>query len=201
MSKKGKIEQLKNMEEELKNFEESPLYQYRIENNSKPVMGEGNENAEIMFIGEAPGKKEAETGRPFCGASGKMLDSLLESVGIKRVEVYITNIVKDRPQENRDPTKEEIETYSHFLDEQIEIIQPKIIATLGRFSMNYVMRRYGLGKELDAISKMHGKSFDVKFSYGKVKIIPLYHPAAALYNGGLRKTLEKDFKILKNVSR
>jgi len=149
-----------------------------------------------MFIGEAPGKKESQTGRPFCGASGKMLDVLLESVGLKREDVYITNIVKDRPPENRDPSKEEIEMYSSFLDRQIKIIQPKIIATLGRFSMNYIMRHFGLEDEIEIISKAHGKSYEAKFSYGKVKIIPLYHPAVALYNGGMRKVLKKDFKIL-----
>ena len=161
------------------------------------MLGEGNHNAKIMFIGEAPGKKEAQTGRPFCGTSGKVLDSLLESVGINREDVYITNIVKDRPQDNRDPSKEEIELYSHFLDGQIEIIQPKIIATLGRFSMNYIMSRYGLGEKIEPISEAHGKSYKTKFSYGKVKIIPLYHPAAAMYNGSLRETLKKDFKVLK----
>ena len=194
----NKPEQLEGVKNKLLNFKKSPLYKYRVENDFLPVLGEGNCNAKIMFIGEAPGKKEAQTGKPFCGASGKMLDNLLESVGISREDVYITNIVKDRPQDNRDPSKKEIELYSHFLDDQIEIIQPKIIATLGRFSMEYIMKRYGLEKEIEPISKAHGKSYQTKFSYGKVKIIPLYHPAAALYNGGLRETLKKDFKILKN---
>ncbi len=193
----NKLEQLKELGTKLLNFKKSPLYKYRVENNFLPVLGEGNCDAKIMFIGEAPGKKEAQTGKPFCGASGKMLDSLLESVGIDREGVYITNIVKDRPQDNRDPSKEEIELYSSFLDEQIEIIQPKIIATLGRFSMEYIMRRYGLEEKIEPISNAHGKSYQTKFSYGKVKIIPLYHPAAALYNGSLRETLKKDFKILK----
>ncbi|MBU1557604.1 uracil-DNA glycosylase [Patescibacteria group bacterium] len=192
-----KKEQLERLEKKLLNFKKSPLYQYRVENGFLPVLGEGDFQAKIMFIGEAPGKKEAQTGKPFCGASGKMLDSLLESVKISRKNVYITNIVKDRPQDNRDPSKEEIELYSHFLDEQIEIIQPKIIATLGRFSMGYIMTHYGLEKEIEPISDAHGKSYETKFSYGKVKIIPLYHPAAAMYNGGLRETLKEDFKILK----
>lgn len=187
----------KKIYSDLLGFKKSPLYKYRVKNNFLPVLGEGNLNAEIIFIGEAPGKKEAQTGKPFCGASGKMLDSLLESVGISREDVYITNIVKDRPQDNRDPSKEEIKLYGTFLDRQIEIIQPKIIVTLGRFSMEYIMKHFGLENQIEPISQAHGKSYKTKFSYGKVKIIPLYHPAVALYNGGIRKTLLKDFKILK----
>jgi len=187
---------LAEMEREIILLKKSPLYKYRIENNFSPVIGEGDVDAKIMFIGEAPGKKEAQTGKPFCGASGKMLDNLFDSIKIDRKDVYITNIVKDRPQDNRDPSKEEIKLYSHFLDRQIEIIQPKIIVTLGRFSMEYIMKHFGLGKKLEPISKAHGKSYKVKFSYGLVKIIPLYHPAVALYNGSLRETLKKDFQML-----
>jgi DNA polymerase len=193
----NKVKQMEQIEGELFNFKKSPLYKYRTENNFLPVVGEGSLDAKIIFIGEAPGKKEAQTGKPFCGASGKMLDSLLESVGIKREDVYITNIVKDRPQDNRDPSQEEIKLYGPFLDKQIEIIQPKIIATLGRFSFGYIMQHFGLGDEIEPISKAHGKSYETKFLYGKVKIIPLYHPAVALYNGGMRETLKKDFKVLK----
>lgn len=193
----NKVLRMKKIEDELINFKESPLYQYRVENKFFPVIGEGSADAKIMFIGEAPGKKEALTGRPFCGASGKLLDSLLESVEIKREDVYITNIVKDRPQDNRDPSKEEIKLYGHFLDKQIEIIQPKIIATLGRFSFLYVMKHFGLEEKIEPIGQAHGKSYEANLSYGTVKIIPLYHPAVALYNGGMRETLKNDFKILR----
>ena len=99
-----------------------------------------------MFVGEAPGKNEAKTGRPFCGAAGKILDNLLAHAGIERKNVYITNIVKDRPQQNRDPLPGEIKIYGPFLDRQIDIIQPKVIATLGRYSMDYIMRKFGLGR-------------------------------------------------------
>ncbi len=190
-----KIKLMEKIERELTDFKQSPLYKYRTENKFFPVVGEGNLNAKIMFIGEAPGKKEAQTGKPFCGASGKFLDSMLVSVNLKREDVYITNIVKDRPEDNRDPSAEEIKLYGPFLDRQIEIIQPKIIATLGRFSFEYVMRNFGLENQIEPISKAHGKSY----AYGKVKIIPLYHPAVALYNGGMRKTLLDDFKILKKI--
>lgn len=165
-----------------------------------PVIGEGSHTAEIMFVGEAPGKSEALQGRPFCGASGKFLDVMLESINLLRKDVYITNIVKDRPTDNRDPYPEEIEAYATFLDRQIEIIKPKIIATLGRFSMAYIMNKFGLEQELQTISKIHGKVFKAKSPWGKeISIIPLYHPAVALYNGSNRATLLEDFKVLKTV--
>ncbi|MBI2064590.1 MAG: uracil-DNA glycosylase [Candidatus Yanofskybacteria bacterium] len=176
-----------------------PLYKERIKNSVFPVIGEGDHYAKIMFVGEAPGKNEAATGRPFCGASGKVLDKLLESVGILRKDVYVTNIVKDRPPMNRDPFPHEIEAYAPYLDQQIKIIKPETIATLGRFSMDYIMKKFGLENNLKSISQMHGKIFDAKIATsGTVKIIPLYHPAVAVYNGGMKDALTKDFQILKN---
>jgi DNA polymerase len=163
------------------------------------VIGEGSHDAKILFIGEAPGKNEALTGRPFCGASGKLLDTLLDSVGIHRADVYIGNIVKDRPPENRDPLPSEIELYAPFLDRQIDIIQPKVIATLGRFSMEYIMRKFGLTAQLESISRAHGKAYQAVASYGPITIIPLYHPAAAIYNQSLKATLAEDFKVLRTL--
>jgi uracil-DNA glycosylase family 4 len=193
-------EKLKKIRDEIVAMKDSPLYTYRIENKFMPVIGEGSHFADIMFIGEAPGKNEAMQGRPFVGSSGKFLNELLEGAGIKREDVYITNIVKDRPPENRDPTPTEIVAYGPFLDEQINIIQPKVIATLGRFSMNYIMQKFGLDLEIEPISKAHGKSYEASASYGKVKIIPLYHPAVALYNGSMREVLKKDFEIVKKYA-
>jgi DNA polymerase len=192
-------ELMKQIRDEVVALKDSPLAAERIKNKVFPVIGEGDHHAKIMFVGEAPGKNEAETGRPFCGASGRILDELLASVGIDRNSVYVTNIVKDRPTNNRDPLPSEIEQYAPFLDRQIDIIQPKIIATLGRFSMEYVMRRLGLGFELEPISRIHGKLFEAKTSYGTVKIIPFYHPAVALYNGSTKGALMEDFQVLKNV--
>ena len=192
-----KFDEMKKIRDELFAFKESPLFGYRTSNKYFPVVGEGSHDATIMFVGEAPGKTEAKTGKPFCGAAGKFLSFLLGTIGLSREKVYITNVVKDRPQENRDPTPEEIALYGPFLDRQIEIIQPKIIATLGRHSMDYVMRKFGLGLELEPISKIHGKVFEAKASYGPVSIITLYHPAAALYNGSMRTVLQKDFEVLK----
>lgn len=188
-------ELLKKIKDDVVALKNSPLYKYRV----KPVIGEGDHFAKIMFIGEAPGKNESETGRPFCGAAGRILDELLNFVGLKREEVYITNIVKDRPPENRDPLPEEISLYAPFLDRQIDIIQPKIIATLGRFSMVYIMDRFGLQDQLKNISQMHGKVFEASASYGKLNIVPLFHPAVALYNGSTKDTLKEDFKVLKNL--
>ncbi|MFZ2620916.1 MAG: uracil-DNA glycosylase [Minisyncoccia bacterium] len=192
-----RFEMMKQIRDDLLHFKESPLYEYRIKNKYFPVVGEGSHTAHIMFIGEAPGKNEAETGRPFCGRSGKVLDEMLESISLNRSDVYITNIVKDRPEENRDPTEAEIQLYVLFLKRQIDIIQPKVIATLGRFSMKYIMTHFGLVSNLDTISALHGKEFIAKTDYGPITIIPLYHPAVALYDGSNKQTLINDFQILK----
>ena len=190
---------LKQIKDEVVALKSSPLYAEREKNKVFPVIGEGDHFSKIMFVGEAPGRNEAKTGRPFCGAAGKILDELLASISIPRTDVYVTNIVKDRPPFNRDPLPEEIEAYGPFLDRQIEIIQPKYIATLGRFSMDYIMKKFDLDFELEPISKIHGKIFDAKTSYGEIKINPLYHPAVAIYNNKTKDTLLEDFKVLKNL--
>lgn len=172
----------------------------RRKNKTFPVIGEGSHNAKIMFIGEAPGKNEAQTGRPFCGASGKILDELLESISFDRKKVYVTNIVKDRPPSNRDPRPDEIEFYSPFLDRQIKIIKPKAIATLGRFSMEYIMKKFSLESQLGSIGQMHGREFDAETDFGVIKIVPLYHPAVALYNRSQLDILKKDFEVLKCIT-
>jgi uracil-DNA glycosylase len=197
-NKEERKELMRQIKDEVVALKNSPLYQFRIENKNLPVIGEGSHFAKIMFIGEAPGRNEAKTGRPFCGAAGKILDQLLECAGIKREEIYITNIVKDRPPQNRDPLPEEIEIYGPFLDRQIEIIQPQVIATLGRYAMGYVMTKLGLELELEPISKMHGRVFDATTSYDPIKVVPLYHPAVAVYNSHTLDSLKKDFEILKS---
>jgi len=169
-----------------------PLYRQ----GTHPVFGEGSLNAKIMFIGEAPGYYESISGHPFCGAAGKVLDELLDSVGIKREEVYITNLVKLRPPENRDPKMEEIKAFAPYLDKQIKIINPKVICTLGNYSTAFIFEKYGLKDKLQGISKIHGKVFEVGNLFDSLKIIPLYHPAVATYNPNMKKILKKDFKIL-----
>lgn len=188
------VEKIRNELLEMK----GALADERRANGVHPVVGEGNLSAKIMFVGEAPGKNEAAKAKPFCGASGKFLDVMLASINLDRKDVYITNIVNDRPTENRDPTPEEIKTYSIFLDRQIEIIKPKVIATLGRISMAHIMNKFGLGAELQTISKIHAKPFKVGAPWGgTLTIVPLYHPAVALYKGSNRAILLEDFKVLK----
>jgi DNA polymerase len=156
------------------------------------VMGDGNIDADVVFIGEAPGKNEDEQGLPFVGAAGKFLNEMLETAGMKRADVYITNIVKYRPPGNRDPLPEEKEAFWPFLMRQLEIIRPKIIATLGRHSMEYFLPGA-------RISEIHGQPKRINLGNQTVIILPLFHPAAALYNGAMRETLIDDFAKLPGV--
>lgn len=192
-----RTEQLRKIRDEVVALEASPLYAERIKNGTHPVIGEGSHYARVMLVGEAPGRNEAATGRPFVGAAGKILDELLASAGISRTDVYITNIVKDRPPFNRDPLPDEIAVYAPFLDRQIDIIRPEIIVTLGRYAMGYIMERLGCGDQLQPISKMHGMVVEAQASYGPIKIIPLYHPAVAVYNASSKDTLKADIQVLR----
>ncbi len=156
------------------------------------VFGEGNPDSPIYFIGEAPGYWEDQKGRPFVGVAGKLLDELIKSIGLKREDVYISNIVRFRPPENRDPSPEEIAAFAPFVDKEIEIINPKIIVTLGRFSMNKFLP--------DAkISRVHGQVKKVNWNGKIVTVIPMYHPAAALRADAVMKQLKGDFKIIKKT--
>lgn len=156
------------------------------------VMGDGNPNADIVFIGEAPGKKEDETGQPFVGAAGKFLNEMLATVGLDRSDIYITNIVKYRPPGNRDPSRAEKAAFWPYLLRQLQIIQPKVVVTLGRHSMNYFLPDAVIGE-------VHGQAQRVVIDGLELTVLPLYHPAAALYNGGLRQTLLDDFAILSEI--
>jgi len=156
------------------------------------VMGDGNINADIVLIGEAPGKQEDLSGLPFMGAAGKFLNEMLASVGIDRNDVYITNIVKYRPPNNRDPLPEEKSVFWPYLVRQLDVIKPEIVVTLGRHSMEYFLPE-------QKISAIHGQPKRIKFGEGKLIIVPLYHPAAALYNGSMRTTLIEDFKKLPKI--
>lgn len=157
------------------------------------VFGDGNPNADIVFIGEAPGKNEDLLGKPFVGAAGKFLDEMLASIGLERKDIYITNIVKYRPPNNRDPLPSEKEEFLPYLESQLEVIQPKLTVTLGRHSLNCFL------PDLQ-ISACHGQPK----RYKNQVYLPLFHPAAALYNGGMRQTLIDDFAriplILKKIN-
>ena len=155
MDSQEKEKLLEEVKKQVLACKQCPLYLTR----TNPVFGEGNIESKIMFIGEAPGVNEDKQGVPFCGAAGKILDELLASVGIKRNDVYITNILKCRPPENRDPKPEEISVCTPYLEKQIEIINPRVICSLGRYSMKFIFEKYGLKEKLEPISKIHGKVF------------------------------------------
>ena len=181
---------------QVRDLERSPLYEYRQENGYEPVVGEGNVCSAVMFIGEAPGEQEAKTGRPFVGSAGQVLDRLLQSVGIEREDVYITNVVKDRPPGNRDPTAEEVDLYSPFLWRQVEILEPRVIVTLGRFAMDFVLKHLQMAEQGSKISDLHGTLLKARASYGQVMVLPLYHPAVVFYRPGREQVLKRDFQAL-----
>ena len=157
------------------------------------VFGDGNPDGDVVFIGEAPGKNEDLQGKPFVGAAGKFLNEMLEMIGLKREDIYITNIVKYRPPNNRDPLPEEKKAFLPYLQSQLEVLAPKVVVTLGRHSTNCFL------PDLQ-ISQAHGHPKRVKLALKKdskdvldIVILPLFHPAAALYNGSMRQTLMDDF--------
>lgn len=150
------------------------------------VFGDGNPDADVVFIGEAPGKNEDIQGLPFVGAAGKFLNEMLEMIGMQRADIYITNIVKYRPPNNRDPLPDEKKAFWPYLVRQLDVIQPKIVVTLGRHSMEYFLPE-------QRISAIHGEPKRITLGEQKQVVLPLFHPAAALYNGGMRQTLIDDF--------
>ncbi len=188
---------LKQLRIELIGATASPLYQHRTENGCFPVLGEGNPDAAILFIGEAPGKTEAQQGRPFIGPSGAVLDELLGSIHLQRSDVYLTNLVLDEPPEKRDPLPHEIAFYEPFVDRIIDTIQPVVLVTLGRFAMQYVLKKLNLPEKNALISKVHGKLIRAQLPYGEIYVVPLFHPAMVLYNPSQKETLRKDFEKLK----
>ncbi len=166
------------------------------------VFGSGFEDSKVVFIGEAPGKNEDLQGEPFVGAAGKFLNEMLDSANLKREDVYITNIVKYRPPNNRDPLPEEKKQFWPYLLKQIEIIKPKVVVTLGRHSGQAFLPSLRISADHGSprnirenyTDKITGKLVELKFT-----ILPLYHPAAALYNGGLRQTLVEDFQVVRKL--
>lgn len=156
------------------------------------VFGEGDPDAQIYYLGEAPGFHEDRLGRPFVGQAGKLLDYLLKSIDLAREEVYISNVVRFRPPENRDPEFAEIAAFQLYVDREIEIIRPKVIVTLGRFSM---------GKFLpgEKISNIHGKTRKIEWHEMRLTIVPMYHPAAALRAGDIMRAVREDFQIIPEV--
>jgi uracil-DNA glycosylase len=183
MDLEEKTSELKEIEREVAKCQKCALYKTR----QNTVPGEGNPESNIMFVGEAPGSREDFEGRPFCGPAGKFLDQLLDSIGLRRDDVFIANTLKCRPPNNRDPELAEKELCRKYLEEQIRVISPKIIVTLGRHSTETFLP--GIG----GISKLRAKLY--RRPTGKY-FFPLYHPAAALHNGDMRQTLLDDFAKL-----
>jgi DNA polymerase len=161
-------------------------------NRKNPVLGEGSLKPKVFFIGEAPGKNEDIKGRPFVGSAGKIFDKLLKSIDLKREDIYITNVVKCHPPGNRKPTKEEIEKCSRYLEKQISLIKPRIIATLGNVALQWICKKFEI--KLESISSVHGKIVEIKTDYDKVYFIPLYHPAFAVYNPNMINVLLRDMR-------
>jgi DNA polymerase len=163
------------------------------------VMGKGSAEAEIMFIGEAPGRNEDEQGMPFVGAAGKNLDKLLNEVGLSLGDVYIANILKYRPPENRNPTSEEIKAHTPWLIEQIKVIKPKVICTLGNYATKFFLANGEVDKmdDMPGITGIHGKVKEMDFLGMKIKLIPLFHPAAIIYNRKLIEHWNKDMDVVK----
>lgn len=188
MDKQEKRKVLIGLMNKMKVDESLPLR----EGSTNLVFGEGNVDTKVLFIGEGPGHWEDLKARPFVGNAGMLLNKLLESIGLKREEVFITNVVHHRPPQNRDPLPEEIAAYQPYLDKIIEVVDPKVIVTLGRYSM---------GKFLPGvtISRVHGKSEVRNWNGSDITIVPMYHPAAALRNGNVKQQLESDFKVIPKV--
>lgn len=177
-----KQQELNKLASQIKLCKNCPLYK----GTTQAVPGEGSPNAEIMFIGEGPGYWEDQKGRPFVGQAGQLLDKMINMIGLKRSDVFIANVVKHRPPENRDPLPNEISACGEWLDKQIEIIDPKMIVTLGRFSM----AKFAEGVSISAV---HGTSRQVIFNDKKILVAFMYHPAAALRAGAVMQSLKTDF--------
>ncbi len=177
-----KLAKLKKLESEIASDKSLPLQE------SSLVFGEGSPDCVVMFVGEAPGFHENELRRPFVGRGGQLLDQLMKEVGWKREDVYITNIVKRRPPENRDPFPEEIESYKPYLTRQIEIISPKVIVPLGRFAMNYFLPEAKISRDQGKVFKIGGRL-----------IVPLFHPAAALRSTEVTNQLRESFRKLPQI--
>lgn len=183
------MKNLEELAEQIKNCTLCNLHK----NRTKAVPGEGPKDADIMLIGEAPGYHEDQQGRPFVGDAGEVLTDLLKQAGLERKEVFIGNVIKCRPPENRDPTPEEVETCSPYLKEQILNIEPKLIISLGRFAAKLLLDRNV------KVSQEHGEIKDVKYGGYSCKLFVSYHPAASLYGPDAGRKLEEDFKKLKDI--
>ena len=187
----AKQNELALIAQQILNCRKCPLHKTR----KNPVPGEGNPQAKIMFIGEAPGYWEDVKGKPFVGAAGKFLDTLIAILNLSRKDVFITNVLKCRPPKNREPSPNEVQQCTPYLDKQIRIIQPKFIITLGNYSTGYILSKAGL--PFNGITQAHGKFYETTILDLHVTVFPTFHPAAGLYSGRYKKLLQQDFQLLK----
>jgi len=194
----GKAQLLKQLENECKKSD-LPLRQ----DATNLVFGKGNADATIMFVGESPGRNEDLQGMPFVGAAGKNLDKLLAEVGLSLDDVYIANILKYRPPENRNPLPEEIKSHTLFLIKQINVIKPKVVCSLGNYATKFFLANGDVDKmkEQPGITQLHGKVRMIDFDGLKINLIPLFHPAAIIYNRKLIKDWEADMAIVKRETQ
>lgn len=183
-----KTEKLTMLREHMQKNSKLPLR----ETATQLVFGEGNPDSKIYFLGEAPGFHEDKQGRPFVGLAGKLLTELIQSIGLKRDDVYISNIVRFRPPNNRDPLPEEIAAFAPYIKKELEVIDPEIIVTLGRFSMAKFIPDV-------KISQVHGQHHQIELNGKKITVVPMYHPAAALRAGAVMQQLREDFQKLGNI--
>lgn len=192
-----KMKAIKALRDDLHAATASPLYAYRSANRYFPVLGDGDPDANILFVGQAPGEFEAIQGRAFIGASGDILDEMLLAIGLRRDDTFLTNIVLDRTPDNRDPITTEIEFYTPYLDRIMSIVEPGVIVTLGRFAMSHMLKKFDLPEKRHKISQIHGKLLKTTTSYGDIYVLPLYHPAVVLYSTNEKDKLRQDFQALK----
>ena len=175
-----------------------------LKNQAKQIVfGHGNKQADILFIGEAPGATEDKLGLPFVGRAGKLLDTLLEHIDLDRKDIYITNVVKYRPPKNRNPNMREIRAHTPYLVRQIQALDPKVIVPMGNFSTKFVLAGFEPKnmKNIDGISTVRGRKYDVSVDGGTYTVFPVYHPAAALYNPNLKSVLKKDFESIRKLTQ
>lgn len=187
----SRTENLKEIRDQVVDCQKCSLCKTR----TLPVIGQGSHQAKAIFVGEAPGANEDRTGVPFCGAAGNVLTELLESIGCKREDVYIANILKCRPPGNRDPLPNEIEACTGYLEKQIEILEPQLVCSMGNYAASFIMRKFGLGSQVQGISRIHGQIFEAE----KFKVVALYHPAVAVYNANMKDILKKDLEGVKDL--
>jgi len=197
----GRVRKLQSLARTMRRELDTDLAALREKGDQHFVFGKGDPDAQVVFVGEAPGRREAETGEPFVGAAGKLLDVLLKGIGRERQSVYITNVVKDRPPRNRRPRSGEIEAYKPYLLTQLKIIKPEVIVPLGLVSTRVLMDEFVGTSGLIRMKDVHGREYTGEADWGQMILLPMYHPAASFYGSLSKADLEHDFQVLQTLLR